>query len=40
MSDFKINSKSKAITLQVWTGNEGSRNLRLTNFKTVGTWMY
>ena len=27
----------KAIPLQVWTGPEGSRRLRLPDFKTVGT---
>jgi len=27
----------KAIPLQAWTGPEGSRSLRLPNFKTVGT---
>jgi len=30
-------SKGKAILLEVWTGPEGSRSLRLTDFKTVGT---
>jgi hypothetical protein len=29
--------KGKAIPLQVWTGPEGSRRLRLPDFKTVGT---
>jgi hypothetical protein len=29
--------KSKAIPLQAWTGPEGSRRLRLPDFKTVGT---
>ena len=28
----------KAIPLQAWTGSEGSRRLRLPDFKTVGTW--
>jgi len=27
----------KAIPLQVWTGPEGSRRLRLPDFKTTGT---
>jgi len=43
-SGFKglINSKlykdkGKAIPLQAWTGPEGSRNLRLPDFKTFGT---
>jgi len=30
-------SKGKAIPLQAWTGPEGSRRLRLPNFKTIGT---
>jgi len=29
--------KGKAIPLQVWTGPEGSRRLRLPDFKTFGT---
>jgi hypothetical protein len=29
--------KGKAISLQTWTGPEGSRRLRLPDFKTVGT---
>jgi hypothetical protein len=29
--------KGKAIPLQAWTGPEGSRSLRLAEFKTVGT---
>ena len=28
--------KGKAVPLQAWTGPEGSRRLRLPNFKTVG----
>jgi len=24
--------------LQAWTGPEGSRRLRFTDFKTIGTW--
>jgi len=27
----------KAIPVQAWTGREGSRRLRLPDFKTVGT---
>jgi hypothetical protein len=30
-------SKGKGIPLQAWTGPEGSRRLRLPDFKTVGT---
>ena len=29
--------KAKAIPLQAWTGPEGSRRLRLPDFKTIGT---
>jgi hypothetical protein len=29
--------KGKAIPLQAWTGTEGSRKLRLADFKTIGT---
>jgi len=29
--------KGKAIPLQAWTGPEGSRRLRLSDFKTIGT---
>ena len=29
--------KGKAIPLQAWTGPEGSRSLRLPDFKTIGT---
>jgi hypothetical protein len=31
-----IKDKGKAIPLQAWTGSEGSRRLRLPDFKTVG----
>ena len=30
-------SKGKVIPLQAWTGPEGSRRLRLPDFKTIGT---
>ena len=29
--------KSKAIPLKAWTGPEGSKRLRLPDFKTLGT---
>jgi hypothetical protein len=29
--------KGKAIPLEAWTGPEGSRRLRLSDFKTIGT---
>jgi len=31
-----IKCKGKAIPLQAWTGPEGSKRLRLPDFKTVG----
>ena len=34
---FGIKGTRKAIPLQVWTGPEGSRKLRLPDFKTIGT---
>jgi hypothetical protein len=34
--NLKLNLKGKAIPLQVWAGPEGSRKLRLPEFKTVG----
>jgi len=33
----KIKGKGKAIPLQAWTVPEGSRRLRLPDFKTIGT---
>jgi len=33
-------AKGKAIPLQAWTGPEGSRRLRLPDFKTIGTWRW
>ena len=35
--EVEINSKGKAIPLQAWTDPEGSRRLRLPDFKTIGT---
>jgi hypothetical protein len=32
-----INKKGKAIPLQAWTSPEGSRRLRLPDFKTIGS---
>jgi hypothetical protein len=32
-----MSKKGKAIPLQAWTGPEGSRRLRLPDFKTIGT---
>ena len=29
--------QSKAVTLQAWAGLNGSRTLRLPDFKTIGT---
>jgi len=36
-ADIKISKKGKAIPLQAWTDLEGSRSLRLPDFKTIGT---
>jgi hypothetical protein len=33
----KGKAKGKAIPLQAWTGPEGSRRLKIPDFKTVGT---
>ena len=33
----KGKGKGKAIQLQAWTGPEGSRRMRLPDFKTIGT---
>jgi hypothetical protein len=33
----KLRIKGKAIPLQAWAGPEGSRRLRLPDFKTTGT---
>jgi hypothetical protein len=35
-----LNGKGKAIPLQALTGPEGSRRLRLPDFKTIGTWRW
>jgi len=32
--------KGKAIPLKAWTGTEGSRRLRVTDFKTVSKWRW
>jgi len=34
---FEETPKGKAIPLQAWTGPEGSRRLRLPDFKTIST---
>jgi hypothetical protein len=36
-SAFKGLIKAKAVPLQAWTGPEGSRSLRLPDFKTIDT---
>jgi hypothetical protein len=33
----KVKGRGKAIPLQAWTGREGSRRLRLPDFKTIST---
>jgi hypothetical protein len=35
-----LSVKGKAIPLQAWTGPEGSRSLRLPDFKTFRTWRW
>ena len=35
--ELLVQGKGKAIPLQVWTGPEGSRRLRLPDFMTIGT---
>ena len=35
-----VKGKGKAIPLRAWTGPEGSRGLRLPDFKTIGTWRW
>jgi len=38
MSPAQINKvKGKAIPVQAWRGPEGSRRLRIPNFKTIST---
>jgi hypothetical protein len=32
-----VTTEGKVIPLQAWTGPEGSRRLRLPDFKTIGT---
>jgi len=34
---IKVKQTGKAVALQVWTEPEGSRRLRLPDFKTLGT---
>jgi len=34
---ISVKGKGKAIPLQAWTGLEGSRRMRLPDFKTIGT---
>ena len=38
MTVTTMKGKGKAIPLQAWTGPEGSRRLKLPDFKTIGTW--
>jgi len=37
---FCLYVKCKAIPLQTWAGPEGSKRLRLPDFKTFGTWRW
>jgi hypothetical protein len=34
---YKKRKKGKAIHIQAWTDPEGSRRLRIPDFKTIGT---
>jgi hypothetical protein len=36
-AENNVKGKGKAIPLPAWTGPEGSRRLKLPDFKTVGT---
>jgi hypothetical protein len=36
-TQWNVIVKGKAIPLQAWIGPEGSRRLRLSDFKTIGT---
>jgi hypothetical protein len=36
--DSHVGVKGKAIPVQAWTDPEGSRRLRLPDFKTIATW--
>jgi hypothetical protein len=38
--DFMSIYTSKTLPLQAWTGPEGSRKLRLPDFKTINTWRW
>jgi hypothetical protein len=35
-----LNSKDAAILVQLWTSTEGSKSLRLQDFKTLGIWRW
>jgi len=37
LKQYTVFKKGKAIPLQAWRGPEGSRRLRLPDFKTIGT---
>jgi hypothetical protein len=36
----KVKVKVSQISLQAWAGPEGSRRLRLSDLKTLGTWRW
>jgi hypothetical protein len=40
ITEVKGKGKSKAIPLEAWTGPKGSRRMRLSDFKTIGTWRW
>jgi len=37
---YNVTYHVQAIPLQAWTGPEGSRRMRLPDFKTIGTWRW
>jgi len=37
---FKVLYKGKAVPTNAWTGPEGSRRLRLPDFKTISVWRW
>jgi hypothetical protein len=39
-NEVALSLKGKAIPVQVWTGPEGSRSLRLPHFKKTGPWRW
>jgi len=38
--EVKCTRKGRAIHIQAWTDPEGSKSMRLQDFKTIGTWRW